>query len=145
MKFLRSESETSRYGRGLARTLRPGDVVLLLGDLGSGKTTLTKGVARGLGIRTPITSPTFVLRKRYALPHPVRGIRFLNHVDAYRLGDAKEFRGVLDQMIAAATDEVWCIEWGGKIRSALQSTKTRLIRLRVVDSLTRAVTGRLVK
>ena len=73
------------FGRELAGMLRAGDLVLLTGPLGAGKTTLTRGIGDGLGVRGPVQSPTFVL----ARTHPnLAGGPPLVHVDAYRLGDA---------------------------------------------------------
>ncbi len=74
---------TQGFGRRLGRVLRAGDLLVLTGDLGAGKTTLTQGIAEGLGVRGPITSPTFVI----ARVHPsLVGGPALVHVDAYRLG-----------------------------------------------------------
>jgi tRNA threonylcarbamoyladenosine biosynthesis protein TsaE len=76
-------------------------VVGLHGDLGSGKTTFTKSVAKALGITDTVTSPTFVIEKRYTLPKPIAGFRELVHIDAYRLESGAElaalgFRELLD-------------------------------------------------
>lgn len=73
---------TRALGRRLAAGLRPGDLVVLSGPLGAGKTTLTQGLAEGLGVRGPVTSPTFVLARTHPGPVP------LLHVDAYRLRPA---------------------------------------------------------
>ena len=79
--------DTQDFGRHLGARLRGGDVLVLTGDLGAGKTTLTQGIAEGLGVRGPITSPTFVI----ARVHPsLVGGPLLVHVDAYRLGSAIE-------------------------------------------------------
>lgn len=81
--------DTQDFGRRLGALLRGGDVLVLTGDLGAGKTTLTQGIAEGLGVRGPITSPTFVI----ARVHPsLVGGPLLVHVDAYRLGSALEAR-----------------------------------------------------
>ncbi|TDU06109.1 tRNA threonylcarbamoyladenosine biosynthesis protein TsaE [Streptomyces sp. 846.5] len=95
-------------GRGLASLLRPGDLVLLSGELGAGKTTLARGLGAGLGVRSAVTSPTFVI----ARVHPsMTGGPALVHVDAYRLG------GGLDQMEdldldVSLQDSVVVVEWG---------------------------------
>ncbi|MFC1409094.1 tRNA (adenosine(37)-N6)-threonylcarbamoyltransferase complex ATPase subunit type 1 TsaE [Streptacidiphilus sp. N1-12] len=105
-------------GRGLAGLLRPGDLVLLHGELGAGKTTLTRGLGEGLGVRGAVTSPTFVI----ARVHPsLSGGPALVHVDAYRLG------GGLDQMEdldldVALSDSVVVVEWGeGKVEELADS------------------------
>jgi len=74
--------ETAALGTALAGLLQPGDVVALSGDLGTGKTTLVQGLARGLGITQPVTSPTFIIINEYRSTPP------LYHVDWYRLVDA---------------------------------------------------------
>lgn len=92
-------------GRLLGLRLRAGDLVLLIGDLGAGKTTLMRGIGEGLGVRGPITSPTFVIARR----HPsVVGGPDLVHADAYRLGSAAEF----EDLDLEAEDAVVCVEWG---------------------------------
>ena len=79
--------DTRDFGRRLGALLRGGDLLVLTGDLGAGKTTLTQGIAEGLGVRGPITSPTFVI----ALGFPsLVGGPVLLHVDAYRVGSAIE-------------------------------------------------------
>ncbi|WP_438854129.1 tRNA (adenosine(37)-N6)-threonylcarbamoyltransferase complex ATPase subunit type 1 TsaE [Agromyces sp. M3QZ16-3] len=92
-------------GRELGRTLRAGDLVVLTGPLGAGKTTLTRGIGDGLGVRGPVQSPTFVL----ARTHPsLVGAAPLVHVDAYRLGSAAE----LEDLDLDFTHSVVVVEWG---------------------------------
>jgi tRNA threonylcarbamoyladenosine biosynthesis protein TsaE len=79
-----SEEETRDLGERLGRALRKGDVILLSGDLGTGKTCLTQGIGRGLDCTTPVTSPSFVLMNEYA------GRETLFHVDLYRIEDVEE-------------------------------------------------------
>ena len=95
-------------GRGLAGLLRQGDLVLLSGELGAGKTTLTRGLGEGLGVRGAVTSPTFVI----ARVHPsLRGGPALVHVDAYRLGGGLDQMEDLDLDVSLA-DSVVVVEWG---------------------------------
>lgn len=84
-KVIRNELDTRGFGKELAKTLKPGDVVALIGDLGTGKTTLTKSIAEGLGITRMITSPTFTIVQEYT-----EGRLPLYHFDVYRLGDLEE-------------------------------------------------------
>jgi tRNA threonylcarbamoyladenosine biosynthesis protein TsaE len=104
---LATADDTRQFGRRLARLLRAGDLVLLSGGLGAGKTTLTQGIGDGLGVRGPVTSPTFVI----ARVHPPLGAGPpLVHVDAYRLGGLAE---VDDLDLDASLDEsVTVVEWG---------------------------------
>ncbi len=110
---IRSAEDTERYGRQLADSLVPGDVVCLLGDLGTGKTTLTKAVAAGLGVAEEVTSPTFNIVNIYT-----SGRMPLYHFDVYRLSGAEEF-------LATGTDEyfygdgVCIIEWADIIGEAV--------------------------
>ncbi|WP_374009713.1 tRNA (adenosine(37)-N6)-threonylcarbamoyltransferase complex ATPase subunit type 1 TsaE [Leifsonia sp. LS-T14] len=92
-------------GRELAAALRAGDLVILSGPLGAGKTTLTRGIGEGLDVRGPVTSPTFVL----ARTHPgLSGGAPLVHVDAYRLASALE----LDDLDIDFARSVVVVEWG---------------------------------
>src|SRR4051795_13042669 len=94
-------------GRRLATVLRAGDLVILAGPLGAGKTTLTQGIGAGLGVRGPITSPTFVIARVH--PSEVAGPPLV-HVDAYRLGSIAE---VEDLDLEASLDEaITVVEWG---------------------------------
>ena len=83
-----SVQETQRLGARLGRLLGPGDVLLLQGGLGAGKTVFAQGVARGLGIQEPVTSPTFTLIREY------EGALRLYHVDLYRLGGDVDAAGI---------------------------------------------------
>jgi len=98
-------------GRTVAGLLRAGDLVVLTGPLGAGKTTLTQGLGEGLGVRGPVTSPTFVISRE----HPsLRGGPALVHVDAYRVGDALEVDDL--DLDASLDDAVTVVEWGeGKV------------------------------
>jgi tRNA threonylcarbamoyladenosine biosynthesis protein TsaE len=104
-----SEEETAEVATRLAATLRRGDVVLLYGDLGAGKTAFTRGLAIGLGIPAEaVSSPTFTIMQEY------RGGRLpLFHVDLYRMNDPREVEDLgLDEV---AADGVLAIEWAEKL------------------------------
>lgn len=97
-------------GASLARELRAGDLVLLNGELGAGKTTLTRGIGEALGVRGAVTSPTFVLARTHpADPTP------LVHVDAYRLGSAME----LDDLDIDYAGSIVVVEWGKGLTDGL--------------------------
>jgi tRNA threonylcarbamoyladenosine biosynthesis protein TsaE len=118
-------------GSALATLLRAGDLVVLSGDLGAGKTTLTQGIGRGLGVRGDVTSPTFVI----ARVHPGHGDRPpLVHVDAYRLGSLAE----VDDLDLDATlgDSVTVVEWGEGLVEELAADRleVRLLRPRGSDA-----------
>jgi tRNA threonylcarbamoyladenosine biosynthesis protein TsaE len=100
----RSAQDTERLGAALAATLRPGDVVLLEGELGAGKTTLVRGACRALGVSAPVTSPTFTIGQRY--PAPVQ----VAHVDLYRVEDLEqEDPDLLSDYVGA--DLIAFVEW----------------------------------
>lgn len=100
-------NDTRAWGALLGALLRAGDLVVLTGDLGAGKTSLTQGIADGLGVRGPITSPTFVI----ARTHPsLVGGPDLVHVDAYRLGGLAELDDL--DLDASLEDAVTVVEWG---------------------------------
>ncbi|MBW5481448.1 tRNA (adenosine(37)-N6)-threonylcarbamoyltransferase complex ATPase subunit type 1 TsaE [Streptomyces bambusae] len=99
-------------GRRIAALLRPGDLVLLTGELGAGKTTLTRGLGEGLGVRGAVTSPTFVIARVH--PSLVAGPPLV-HVDAYRLGGGLDEMEDLD-LDVSLPESVVVVEWGdGKV------------------------------
>ncbi|MDP6607091.1 MAG: tRNA (adenosine(37)-N6)-threonylcarbamoyltransferase complex ATPase subunit type 1 TsaE [Dehalococcoidia bacterium] len=98
-----SAARTRALGRRLAKLLRPGDIVLLQGDLGAGKTTLAQGVGAGLKVEERVTSPTFVLLARHAGPVP------LYHADLYRLTEPQEVEELA--LGEQAADGVLLVEW----------------------------------
>ncbi len=118
---LPTAEDTRAFGEHLAARLEPGDLVILTGDLGAGKTTLTQGIGAGLGVRGAITSPTFVI----ARIHPsVSDGPSLVHVDAYRLGGSAELDDLdLDTDIDEA---VTVVEWGEGLAESLSGDRLEL-------------------
>jgi tRNA threonylcarbamoyladenosine biosynthesis protein TsaE len=98
-------ADTQAFGRELAGLLRPGDLVVLSGPLGAGKTALTQGIGAGLGVRGPVTSPTFVLARVHR-----DGRVPLVHVDAYRLAGMADVDDL--DLDATAEESVTVVEWG---------------------------------
>lgn len=118
--IIKNESETAAFGIDLGERVCPGTVIALTGDLGAGKTTLTKAIAQGLGISDIITSPTFNIVKEYdggRLP--------LYHFDVYRIGDA-------DEMYELGYEEyfygngVCVVEWADLIEDLLPENAVRI-------------------
>ncbi|MET7417800.1 tRNA (adenosine(37)-N6)-threonylcarbamoyltransferase complex ATPase subunit type 1 TsaE [Dactylosporangium sp. NPDC005555] len=105
-------ADTHAFGRRLAAVLRAGDLVLLTGPLGAGKTALAQGIGAGLGVQGAVTSPTFVIARVHR--PSVAGGPAMVHVDAYRLGDVKDPLGEIDALDLDATleDSVTLVEWG---------------------------------
>jgi tRNA threonylcarbamoyladenosine biosynthesis protein TsaE len=106
-----SAAETRAVGRRLAGLLQPGDIVLLAGRLGAGKTVFVAGIAEGLGVDEPVTSPSFVI------VHEHSGFLPMIHADVYRLGTTAELEDL--ELPATAEDGVLVIEWGNVIESSL--------------------------
>ncbi|MEY3732972.1 MAG: tRNA ((37)-N6)-threonylcarbamoyltransferase complex ATPase subunit type 1 TsaE [Actinomycetota bacterium] len=102
---LPDSAATQEWGRAIAAQVRAGDLIVLTGDLGAGKTTLTRGIGKGLGVRGDVTSPTFVIARRH--PAGERGIDLL-HVDAYRLTSPSE----VDDLDLDLAGSVTVVEWG---------------------------------
>ena len=121
-QVLETADDTRTFGGELARNLRAGDLVILTGGLGAGKTTLTQGLADGLGVRGPITSPTFVI----ARVHPsLVGGPALVHVDAYRLGGIAELDDLdLDADLEAS---VTVVEWGHGVAEDLSEDRLEVV------------------
>jgi tRNA threonylcarbamoyladenosine biosynthesis protein TsaE len=104
---LENAEQTRVLGRRLATLLHAGDLVVLVGDLGAGKTTLTQGIGAGLGVRGQVASPTFII----ARAHPSLGDGpDLVHVDAYRLGSLDEVDAL--DLDSTLEDSVTVVEWG---------------------------------
>jgi tRNA threonylcarbamoyladenosine biosynthesis protein TsaE len=122
-------------GRSLATVLRSGDLVVLAGGLGSGKTTLAQGIGAGLGVRGPVTSPTFVI----ARVHP--GSVPLVHVDAYRIGSLAELADL--DLEASLEESVTVVEWGAGLVEGLADDRleVRLVREGEGDARTVTVRG----
>ncbi|AHD20668.1 ATP-binding protein [Rhodococcus pyridinivorans SB3094] len=124
--------DTEAFGRRLAAELRAGDLVVLDGPLGAGKTALTRGIAVGLGVEGRVTSPTFVIAREHRPGSPEgREPVGLVHVDAYRLGDGPNALDELDalDLDTDLTDTVVVVEWGGGLVEQLAERHLR-VRLR---------------
>ena len=119
MKYhVQSEAETTALAERVAHRLKGGEVLLLQGELGAGKTTFTSALAEALGVRGRIKSPTFTLMQVYRVRLKIKdlGLKFLIHCDAYRVKDAREFEeiGLMDYV--GRPDTVVIVEWGEKIK-----------------------------
>ena len=118
---------TQALGRRLAGVLRAGDLVLLIGPLGAGKTALTQGIGAGLGVRGPVVSPTFVIARSHT-----GGRLPLVHVDAYRLGSLAEVDD-LDLDVSVA-DSATVVEWGAGLAEQLADARLEVLLDRRPDS-----------
>lgn len=117
-----SSAETEAAGARLAARLGPGDVVLVSGELGAGKTTLIRGACRALGVQAPVTSPTFTIGQRYTGRLPI------SHLDLYRLGGLEhEDPALLDDYLDAAS--IAFVEWPAVAEPRLAGRPVLAVRL----------------
>ncbi len=119
VKHTNSAAETRALGRRLARFLRQGDVLALEGELGAGKTTFIQGVADGLGIHTPVRSPSFVLMTVHVGSYP------LYHIDAYRVSDVEIEDAGIDEVFDGTG--VVAVEWADRLQNILPESHLTLV------------------
>ena len=116
--IVRDETAMHQLGVRFGKSLKGGEVIELIGDVGAGKTTLVKGIADGLGITDDVQSPSFTINRNYQSP----GGLTLCHYDFYRLNDA----GIMSMEIAEAVSDpqnITIIEWGASVHGALPSSR----------------------
>jgi tRNA threonylcarbamoyladenosine biosynthesis protein TsaE len=135
----KSEKQTIRLGKKIAKSFFPGVVVILNGELGAGKTAITKGFAKGLKIKQPITSPTFTIMNEY------KGILPLYHFDMYRIEDSSEAYefGLTEYFIKSEnteiTEGVSVIEWAQNIADLIPKNNLITINIEKVNINTRKI------
>jgi tRNA threonylcarbamoyladenosine biosynthesis protein TsaE len=129
-------ADTEAAGEALATCLRPGDVVLLSGPLGAGKTTFVKGVARGLGVRDRVASPTFTLVREHRAQND-RGVAVVHHADLYRVGSIDE---VVDLALGELVEEgaVALVEWG-EVAGTLYGAEVLTVEISPLDDDARVI------
>jgi len=110
---LADEGATEALGERIGRAVPGGTVIAFRGPLGAGKTTMAKGLARGLGIEENVTSPTFTIVSEY------EGRLRLHHVDAYRLSGPEDFEAIGGEELLADTGGVCLVEWSERIEASL--------------------------
>lgn len=130
--LIHSETEMIEYGKKLAQSLQAPQVLELLGDVGAGKTTLTRGIADGLGVQEPVSSPSFTISKEY------QGKKYrLVHYDFYRLNDP----GIMSEdLLDSISDNntITIVEWGESIRDVLPENRLK-ITIKNLDENTREI------
>ena len=119
--IIKSEQEMLDFGKSFAKTLK-NRVIELIGDVGTGKTTFTRGLAQGLGIKETVTSPSFTISKSYALPNSTGR---LIHYDFYRLPDPGL---MVDDLCENLNDQnsIIVVEWGESIENILPQDRIRI-------------------
>lgn len=124
-----SEEETKNFGKKISKTLKGGNILLLSGALGAGKTTLIKGIAQGLGVKENITSPTFVLMNAHKINNSKSAIKLFVHIDTYRLKNEQESIDIGAEDYLGRPDVICVIEWPEKIKKLLKNKKTIAIAI----------------
>lgn len=133
-KFItNSQEETINIAKNLAKTVKGGDVIVLNGELGAGKTVFTKGLAKGLGINDIITSPTFTILNEY------HSSPSLFHFDMYRIEDENELKELGFDEYIGNPNIICAIEWAERVPSLIP-TKHILINISKIDENTREIT-----
>ena len=133
-QIITSITAMQQLGQTIGRSLRGGEVIELIGDIGAGKTTLTKGIAEGLDITEPVQSPTFTISRVYQSP----GGLTLAHYDFYRLGEA----GIMVEEIHEVTMQpqtVTVVEWADAVEQVLPADRLT-VRILAIDERSRRVT-----
>lgn len=133
--YSHSEASTLQLGSAMATCLKWGDTVTLFGDLGAGKTVLSRGVARGLGITEAVTSPTFTVVQEYRLPSN----KFFFHLDMYRIDNEEAALAFGIEDFIYAPDAITIIEWPERIPKLLPPEQTITLTLEHTNHDLRAI------
>jgi len=124
MKFIsKTEKDTFNFSKKLAKNLKGGELISLIGDLGAGKTVFSQGIASGLGIKERVNSPTFVVMKVYDVND--NKVKVFCHIDAYRLSSFAELEAIGVSDYLGQDDVVTVIEWADKVSDGLPDNVMR--------------------
>jgi len=130
----KSQQETIDLGKTIAEQFQGGDIILLEGDLGAGKTTITKGIAEFFGIEDTITSPTFTLMNIYEVKSQKSKVKNLIHIDTYRLEDENDLIEIGVEDYLGDPNTVCIIEWPEKIINLIKNKQTTKIKIEHLDN-----------
>ncbi len=134
----RSAAETEAAGERLAARLTGGTVLCLSGDLGGGKTTFMKGLARACGVATPITSPTFLVEAIYKGKRQKAKVKNVYHFDVYRVKDSAEILALGWEEVLADPSGLVVVEWAERIKDILPP-RCLWVRFKFIDADTREI------
>lgn len=134
------EEQTKAIGKQLASMMNGGEIILLHGDLGAGKTTFTKGFAEELGVTDEITSPTFSIMNVYPISDSKINAKELIHIDTYRLEDEKELIEIGAEDYIGNKNVISLIEWPEKISTFLEHKKVINVHIEHVSENEREIT-----
>lgn len=132
--ILSSEQEMLDYGAKLAKSLKTPTTIELVGDVGAGKTTIVRGIAKGLGIKEPVTSPSFTISRQYATPDD----KLLIHYDFYRLPDPGLMIEDLNESLSDPT-AITVVEWADSVADILPQNHLK-IAIALNDDGSRTIT-----
>jgi len=135
----KSPSETKKVGEILAKEIlqfKRNSIICLEGDLGGGKTTCLKGFAKGLGLKTRILSPTFVIMRKFKIKN--KKFNFFYHFDCYRIKKSKEILSLGFKEIVLSPKNIVAIEWSDRVKKILPKDKI-ILRFRFIDKLKREI------
>src|SRR3989344_8654370 len=147
----KNERETKRVAAMFARSIikelifgKKAVVVVLSGDLGAGKTTFAQGFAKGLSVKEPVKSPTFVILKRYRIPTSYKlqatsCLKYFYHLDCYRLKSAKDARSIGLPEILKNQENLVLIEWPERIKNILSKKQIIAIKFSHIDETSRKI------
>jgi len=128
--------QTQKIAQKFAQTLKAGDIIALFGDLGAGKTVFIQGLARGLGIKKRVLSPSFVFVRSYPIEFKNKKLTF-HHIDLYRGYKIKDFESLgLDELFSG--DSIIAIEWADRIKNSLPKKRIDVL-IEVIDEKTRRI------
>ncbi len=122
----KNAEETRKIGEILGRIIRGGAVIALIGDLGSGKTTFVKGLAKGLGVKSAVASPTFLLIKKHSIRKARSKIESFYHIDCYRAENEKKLQFLGMEEILKDKRSVVAVEWPEKIGNILPGNAIKI-------------------
>lgn len=132
--------ETNAVAKELASTFKGGDIVLLRGNLGAGKTAMTKMIATELGVQDEVTSPTFAIMNMYPLPKANNGIETLIHVDTYRMESEEDLLNIGLQDYLDEQNTLTIIEWPEKMQAMLEGKQMIDIEMVLQEDNSRKIT-----
>ena len=133
-----SEKETFDFTKNFAKQLKGSEIIKLDGDLGSGKTIFTKGLAFGIGIKQIVNSPTFVLMKIYKIEKNHSKIQNLIHIDAYRINSEYEIINIGAEEYFNRSDSITVIEWAKNIKKIIPK-KSICVNIKIIKKNSRKI------
>jgi tRNA threonylcarbamoyladenosine biosynthesis protein TsaE len=125
----KNEEETKQVATDFAKRLRGGEVILLYGDLGAGKTVFVKGLAEALGVREVVKSPTFNIMKCYSCKLSAVSCKLFCHIDAYRLKNFQDLRDIGADEYLGQPNVITAIEWAERIDEELRMTRPQRLSI----------------